>query len=191
MRKLTLADITVREREHLELSIHEAAHAVAGVVLGAQLRNAVVTNSRLWGVDGRTNFADRPHGRDPEIAYAGPWAQARWRAGSRPSQRQVFAVLRAGGYKDDRALIAAGGTYLGTGVTPLLERCWPAVTRVAQQLHRSGEVTESDVLAALGVDDGGGRSSVQLAAIRSNCRSVPPITTKKQAVPADAKQASA
>jgi hypothetical protein len=183
--KPTLAEITPRERWHLELAIHEGAHAVAGVVLGAQLRNAVVINSRVTGVEGRTNFADRPHGRDPELAYCGPYAQAKFRAGGgRPTQRQVLAVLKAGGYKDDRVLIAAGGTHLGLSVVPLLERCWPAVVRVAQQLHRAGEVTEADVLAALGVDDGGGRTSVQLASIRSGCRAVPPITTKKQAVPA-------
>jgi hypothetical protein len=184
--KLTLDDITARERWHLELAIHEGAHAVAGVVLGAQLRNAVVVNSRVTGIEGRTNFSDRPHGRDSEIAYAGPWAQARWRAGRRPTQREVFSILSRGGWKDDRALIAAGGTHLGTAVVPLMERAWPAVVRVAQQLHRAGEATEADVLAALGVNDGGGRTSVQLAGLRSGTRSVPPLETKqtKAAVPA-------
>lgn len=170
---LTLADITARERAHLETCIHEAGHAVAGVVLGAQLRTAVVTNSDFWGVNGTTNFADRPHGRDPEIAYAGPWATARWRAGGRPTQRQVLAVLKAGGYKDDRVLLASGGTHLGAPVAPLLERAWPAVVRVARKLHDVGEVTEADVLAALGVTDGGGLTSVQLAGLRSGCRAVP------------------
>lgn len=179
---LTVADLTARERQHLEVCVHEAAHAVAGVALGAQLRNAVVTNSRLWGVEGLTSFADRPHGRDSEIAYAGPWAQARWRAGRRPNQRQVYDVLSRGGYKDDRALIAAGGTHLGLSVTPLIERAWPAVIRVAKQLHQAGEVTETDVLAALGITDGGGLTSVQLAGLRSGCRSVPPLD--EQPVPA-------
>ncbi|MDV3291915.1 hypothetical protein [Mycobacterium avium] len=172
-KRLTLADITAREREHLELAIHEASHAVAGVVLGAQLRNAVVVNSRVTGLQGLTTFSDRPHGRDSEIAYAGPWAQARFRAGRRPTQRDVFNVLSRGGWKDDRALIAAGGTHLGTAVVPLVERCWPAVVRVAQQLHRSGEAHQEDVLAALGVTDGGGLTSVELAGLRSGCRSVP------------------
>lgn len=181
---LTVADLTAREREHLELCVHEAGHAVAGVVLGAQLRSAVVTRSRITGTEGLTTFADRPHGRDSEIAYAGPWSTARWRAGRRPTKRQVLAVLRASGYKDDRVLLAAGGTHLGHGITPLIERCWPAVVRVAQQLHKTGEVVQADVVAALGIDDGGGPGSSQLASLRAGMRAVPPITTKKQPVPA-------
>lgn len=185
-RPLTLADLTPREREHLELCVHEAGHAVAGVVLGGQLHNAVVTSSRIWGVNGLTKFSDRPHGRDPEIAYAGPWSQARWRAGRRPTQRELFTVLKAGGHKDEQALIASGGTHLGLSVVPLMERAWPAVVRVAQQLHRSGEVTQADVLAALGISDGGGRTSAQLASLRAGMYAVPPLSAPlpKQTVPA-------
>jgi hypothetical protein len=174
-RKLTMADITPREREHLELCIHEAGHAVAGVVLGAQLRSAAVISSRVWRTEGSTTFADAPLGRDAELAYAGPWSQARWRAGRRPTMRQLFVLLNGSGYKDERALIAAGGPHLGASVEPLIESCWPAVIRVAQHLHRHGEATQDDVLAALGCDDGGGPTSVQLAGIRSGCRSVPPV----------------
>ncbi|MGV0648762.1 hypothetical protein ABVK35_10260 [Mycobacterium kansasii] len=177
-RPLTLADITPKEREHLELCVHEAGHAVAGVVLGGQLRSAAVTNSRVMGVRGLTKFAETPHGRDPEIAYAGPWAQARWSAGHRPSQRQMYALFDGGGRGDCDALSLAGGTYLGMSVTPLIERAWPAVIRVAQQLHRVGEVVQPDVLAALGVTDGGGPTSSQLAGLRSGCRSVPPLGAK-------------
>lgn len=183
-RPLTLADITPREREHLELCIHEAGHAVAGVALGGQLRSAAVTDSRVMGVRGLTKFAETPHGRDPEIAYAGPWSQARWSAGRRPTQRQMYALFDGGGRGDCDALSLAGGTYLGMSVTPLIERCFPAVIRVAQQLHRVGEVTQADVLAALGVDDGGGPTSSQLAGLRSGCRAVPPLTPDRRRVPA-------
>lgn len=173
---LTLADITTKQRNHLELCVHEAGHAIAGVVLGAQLRNAVVTTSRVWPDEGLTSFSDRPHGRDPEIAYAGPWAQARWRAGRRPTQREVYAILDAGGYKDERVLIAAGGTHLGHFVQPVIERCWPAVIRVAQQLCRTGEALHADVCAALDITDGGGPTSSQLAGLRAGFRPVPPLT---------------
>lgn len=174
-RPLTLADLTPREREHLEVCVHEAGHAVAGVTLGAQLRSAVVVASRVWGTDGLASFSDRPHGRDPEIAYAGPWAQARWRAGRRPTQREVYAILDAGGYKDERVLIAAGGTHLGHFVQPVIERCWPAVIRVAQHLHRTGEALHADVCAALDITDGGGPTSSQLAGLRAGMRAVPPL----------------
>ncbi|EFG74823.1 hypothetical protein HMPREF0591_5263 [Mycobacterium parascrofulaceum ATCC BAA-614] len=173
---LTLATITPRERHHLETCVHEAAHAVAGVALGGQLRSAVVSNSRVWGVEGLASFADTPHGRDPEIAYAGPWAQAKFRAGgrdNRPTQRQVLAILNAGGYRDDRMLIASGGTHLGHFVTPLIERTWPAVMRVARRLYDTGEATHADVCAALGLTDDGGPGSVQLANLRAGMRPVP------------------
>ncbi|MDP7720766.1 M50 family metallopeptidase [Mycobacterium sp. TY814] len=173
---LTLADITAGEREHLETCIHEAGHAVAGVVLGAELRNAVVVSSKVTGTtEGLTTFADRPHGTDPLVAYAGPWAQARWRAGRRPTQREFYAVLDTTGHKDSRVLTASGGIYTGADVVPLLTWCWPAVARTATHLHRTGEVDQRAVLAALGVTDGGGMTSVQLAGIRSRCRTVPPI----------------
>ncbi|GFG68097.1 hypothetical protein MKUB_55870 [Mycobacterium kubicae] len=175
---LTLADITARERWHLELAIHEAAHAVAAVALGGTIRNAVVSNSRVMGVEGLTTVTDMPRGRESEIAYSGPWAQARFRAGRRPTQRDVFSILSRGAWKDDRALTAAGGTHLGTPVVPLMERCWPAVVAVAKKLHRDGEVHQEDVLAALGVTDGGGRTSVQLAGLRSGTWSVPNNTKK-------------
>jgi hypothetical protein len=184
----TLADtITPREREHLELCIHEAAHAVAGVVLGAELRNAVVVQSKVLGTQGLTTFEpDMPPGAELQAAYAGPYGQARFRAGGRrPTQQEMFALWEGAGCGDFRTLVASGGSHLGARITPLLERCWPAVVRVAQQLHKVGEVFQSDVLAALGVDDGGGRTSVQLNSIRLGWgRQVPPLTTAKRAVPA-------
>lgn len=178
----SVAAVTARKREHLGVCVHEAAHAVAGVVLGAQLRNAVVFDGAVTGVLGRAYFHDRPYGRDAEIAYAGPWAQAKFlNGGRRPTQAQMSAVLDSHGCEDRTALTAAGGAHLGHGVTLLLDRAWPAVVRVAKQLHGKGEVFETDVLAALGVDDGGGSTSTQLALLRSNMRTVPPLTTKQPA----------
>lgn len=171
---LTLADINPHERAHMAMCVHEAAHATVGVALGGELRNAVVTRSRVTGLEGLTTFTDRPHGRDAEIAYAGPYGEAKFHAGGhRPTQRALFAALDGCGRKDARVLTASGGTHTGMAAVPLIDRCWPGVIRVAQQLHRVGEVHQGDVLAALGITDGGGRTSVQLAALRSNVRSVP------------------
>lgn len=179
---LTLADITASQREHLELCIHEAGHAVAAVALGGVIRSAVVVSSKVTGAEGLTTVDDMPIGSKAEIAFGGVWAQAHFRAGGRPSQREIFAVLASTGCKDDRVLTASSypdGTHNGRDVVPLLEWCWPAVARTATALHRTGEVTQRDVLAALGVDDGGGLCSAQLAAIRSRCRAVPPIRSKE------------
>ncbi|HZN83805.1 MAG TPA: hypothetical protein VFC01_29600 [Mycobacterium sp.] len=104
-----------------------------------------------------------PAGREPEIAYSGPYGEAKFQAGGRrPTQRALFALFDGGGRGDCDVLSLAGGTYLGMSVTPLIERAW-LVVRVARQLHRTGEVTQADVLAALRVDDGGGPGSSQLA----------------------------
>ena len=172
---LTLADITADQREHLELCIHEAGHAVTAVALGGVIRSAVVVSGRVTGNQGLTTVDHRPHGTDALIAYAGPWSQSRWRCGGRPTQCDLYTVLDATGCKDDRVLTASGGMHTGADVVPLLTWCWPAVARTATQLHRTGEVYQVDVLAALGITDGGGMTSVQLAAIRSRCREVPPI----------------
>ncbi len=178
-RPLTLADITPREREHLSACVHEGGHAVATVALGGVIRTAAVSQSKVTGVEGLTTFAeDVPAGRRPEILYAGPWAQAQFLAGgrgNRPTQRQVMAVLDGGGSRDCAELSLAGGTHLGHAVTPLVERCWPAVIRVAQQLYRTGEVLQDDVCEALGITDGGGPTSPQLAGLRAGMRSVPPL----------------
>ncbi|VBA46640.1 hypothetical protein LAUMK13_05704 [Mycobacterium innocens] len=53
-------------------------------------------------------------------------------------------------------------------------RCW-TVVRVAQKLFMTGEATNDDVLKALGVTDGGGTGSSQIASLRAGLRRVPPI----------------
>jgi hypothetical protein len=186
---LTLADLTAEQRQHLEICVHEAAHAVAGVARGAELRNAVVIRGKVTGIEGLTTFSDAPWGIDPLLAYAGPYGQAKFQAGGRrPTQRAMFAVFDGGGRKDAIVLSLAGGFHTGAAVEPVIDKCWPGVIRIAQQLFSQGEVIETDVLTALGITDGGGPSSAQLAGLRSGFRRVPPITrtTKKQraAVPA-------
>lgn len=187
-KRLTLADLPAKKREHLELCVHEAAHAVAGVIYGARLRSAVVASGRVLGNQGMTRFEpdDFPEYRKAEVAYSGSYGQAKFRAGGRrPSQRELYAVLGTCGYKDERSLVAAAasatGDHSARDVVPLLERCWPAVITLAQQLRRSGEVRHDDVLAALGVTDGGGLTSVQLASLRSGSRPLPPTAAKHPA----------
>ena len=63
-----------------------------------------------------------------------------------------------------------------SAVPPLLDRAWPAVVRVAQQLFITGEATHDDVLKALGITDGGGTSSSQIASRGAGSRWIPPIT---------------
>jgi hypothetical protein len=78
----------------IEMAFHEAGHAVAAVVLGGVLRSAVVSGGLRKGtIYGLTTIEVMPEGREPEIAYAGAWGQARWRHNRRPSVTEVFTIL--------------------------------------------------------------------------------------------------
>lgn len=191
-RPLTWADLTPREQLGLRTAIHEAGHAVAATVLGGRIRSAVLSDGRVFGINGQTVHAEVPEGTWPSILYGGPWAEARWLAGRRPSARQLYAILDGSGHLDRRALCAAAAAdvYGDTSaearlaVPTLLERCWPSVISVAQTVHRAGEARHDDVCKALGITDGGGLTSTQLANLRAGLRSVPPLHPNRQPVPA-------
>ncbi|BCP04612.1 hypothetical protein [Mycobacterium paraintracellulare] len=191
-RPLTFADLTPREKVGLRTAVHEAGHAVASTVLGGRIHAAVLTIGRVFGVNGKTVHAEVAGGAWPSIVYAGPYAEARWLAGQRPSQALLAAILGGSGYRDREALCAAAAADVygdpsneaRLTVPGLIEMSWPAVVSVAQVLHREGEARHEHVLAALGVDDGGGRGSVQLANLRAGLRSVPPLSAPKRPVPA-------
>jgi hypothetical protein len=163
----TLADLTARERERIEVAFHEAGHAVMAVALGLRVRTAVVGQGARSRARGHTAFEELPEGHDAAVTFAGPWAQARWRAGRRPGTADLWRVLDGDGDGDGdyEVLCASGGLAAAPAVEPLLERCWPAVVKVAQQLFATGEVFHADVCAALEIppDDNGHH----LALIRS------------------------
>ncbi len=70
------------------------------------------------------------------------------------------------GCHDNKVLTAAGGPAAGSAVVGLLTRHWSAVRKLAQVLYRDGTAGHDVVLAALGVTDGGGPGSAQLAGLR-------------------------
>lgn len=189
---LAWADLTPREQLGLRTAIHEAGHAVVAVALGGRIASAVLADGRVFGIAGQTVHAEVAGGAWPSVVYAGPYAEARFLAGRRPSQRQLAAILDGSGHRDNKALCAAAaadvygdaGAQARLTVPGLIEMTWPAVVSVAQVIHREGEARQEHVLAALGVDDGGGRSSVQLANIRAGLREVPPVAAPKRPVPA-------
>ncbi|MCV7218505.1 hypothetical protein H7J51_24910 [Mycobacterium crocinum] len=187
-RPLKWVDLTPRDQMSLRIAVHESSHAVAGALLGGRVRSAVMTNSRVWGVDGLTTFDEVPLGSSPPIAYAGPYGEARWLDGRHPSGRTLQALMRGSGHGDHRAICgaAAAADVYGYGDTaaearrtlpPLLERAWPAVINLARKIHIEGEVTHDDVCKALGITDNGGPGSSQIASLRAGLRRVPPIAT--------------
>lgn len=148
------------------LCYHEASHAVAGVLHGGTL-----TESRIFLADlrGSTTFeggslAATRHG---QVAYAGPWGQARALARRRPGLHEVRAALDGGGCSDRAVLTAAGGESAGDAIVPLLERCWPSVAELAVRLHQTGKVSHSDVLAALSLSEDPDTRAHEVALIRA------------------------
>ncbi len=185
-RPLTWADLTQREQLGLRIAVHESSHAVAGALLGGRVRSTVLTDSRVWGVNGLTTFDEITLDSSPSIAYAGPFGEARWLEGRHPSQRTLLALMRGSGHGDHRAICAAAASvdvygYGNTSaearrtVPPLLERAWPAVITLAHKIHVGGEATHDDVCKALGITDNGGPGSSQIASLRAGLRRVPPI----------------
>ncbi|ETZ52573.1 hypothetical protein [Mycobacterium avium] len=185
-RPLTWADLTDHDKMSLRIAVHESSHAVAGALLGGVVRSAVMTDSRVWGVNGLTTFEEVPPSSSPAIAYAGPYGEGRWLDGRHPSQRTMRALMRGSGHGDHKSICAAAAAadvygYSDTSaearrtVQPLLERTWPAVINLARTIHRNSEATHDDVCKALGITDGGGRSSSQLASLKAGLRRVPPI----------------
>lgn len=170
-RRLTLADLSAADRERIAVCFHEAGHAVASVALGGAVTMAVVGPNGSGGAMGEVQHNHVPVGAMSAITYAGPWAQARWLAGRRPTQRDLYAVLDGHGCRDYAALQASGDTAEASRIVPLLERCWPAITTLAVKTlyhpRKACLARNADVLAALGITDGGGPGSHQLAMIRS------------------------
>ncbi|MCV7090076.1 hypothetical protein [Mycobacterium interjectum] len=146
------SEFSTRELRFAELCIHESAHGLAGVVLGGRLRAASVTGLKTGGpFRALTTLDPMPLGHDPEVALAGPWSQLRWRHDRRPTQAELYRILEVNRHGDHAVLLAAGGTAAGSGVIPLLERCWGPICQLASKIATTTVVRHADVCAALGI----------------------------------------
>ncbi|MBF9319826.1 hypothetical protein [Mycobacteroides chelonae] len=162
-RLVTRADFSAKmkrqELEVFDLATHESAHAIRGLLLGGEIDRAAVYSGRVTPTHGTTRFR-RAFDRDsiPPVAHAGPWAQARWLAGDRPTPGQVDAILADGGRCDHDQLLhayAASGGWAAVDHAAedrLLARCWPSVLSLAARMFQKVEINHLDVLAALGLD---------------------------------------
>ncbi|MGH3583202.1 MAG: hypothetical protein ACRDUB_16545 [Mycobacterium sp.] len=163
------AKVTTDEMAELDLGIHEGLHCITTALMGGRVRSAVVTRpSKATGHShGLTKFdTGLSRDRNSAIGFAGPWSDARWLTGERPSMRALAITLKHAS-EEDTALIAAGGGHhaVDPGVRDLLERCWPAAMVLAGQLFKNGEVRHEHVLAALGLNEG--NAAHGLAVIKS------------------------
>ena len=160
------------DRQRLGLAVHEAAHAVVGVLHGATVESATLTAD---GSDGDCTFtsevfATSTRGHRSLIAAAGAAAAAVFHHGPQPSLRQVEAQLGDSDREDLRLTSLSSRQSLPeqlTEVLPVVLRCWSAIGTLAAGLYLGNELSHADVCTALGLADGGGPGSLELAIIRS------------------------
>lgn len=175
------------DRHRLAVSVHEAGHSIAAVVLGATLRSAVVFDGDgPDGLLGETTYVDLADRYKPQVAYAGPWAEARFRARQRPGIRDINAVIDSTGQRDHRSICDSGSPTAGRGVVPVLDRCWDAVKAVATELFIDGEVDHTTVSTALGLSGDPDQAAFQLACLRSGIAPGGSATRVLSATPVDA-----
>ena len=161
------------ERKRLGLAVHEAAHAVVGVLRGATVERATLTDD---GQDGTCDFtadsftSDVSRYRRALVAAAGPAAAAIFAHNDAPTARQLDAQLGAADREELR--LAALHSYSSADeqlceALPVVRRHWRSIGTLAAQIFAGHEIGNDDVLAALGVTDGGGPGSVELATLRA------------------------
>lgn len=164
--------LTPAEGGRLALAVHEAAHALVGVLCGGTVERATLTED---GTDGTCDFTadsfahDRTRYHRALVAAAGPAAAAIFAHNDAPTARELDAQLGAADREELR--LAALHSYSSSDeqlweALPAVRRHWRAIGTLAAQMFAGHEIDHDDVLAALGVTDGGGPGSVELAAIR-------------------------
>lgn len=151
--------LTEADRERLGLCVHEAAHAVVGVLNGGTIERATLTKG---GTDGTCDFTadsfakDRTRYRRALVAAAGPVAAAIFAHGDVPTARQLDAHLGAGDREELR--LASLHSYASAdeqlwAALPVVRQCWRPIGALAAQMFTRYEIGHDAVLTALGVTD--------------------------------------
>lgn len=164
--------LTAADRERLGLCVHEAAHAVVGVLNGGTVERATLTDDGRAGECTFTedSFAhDRTRYRRALVAAAGPAAAATFHHSDRVTVRQIERHLGAGDREELR--LASLHSYTTSdeqlsAALPVVRRCCRPIGALAAKMFAGHEIGHDDVLAALGVTDGGGPSSLQMSMYR-------------------------
>lgn len=160
-------------RERAAMAVHESAHALAVVLLGGHVELAQLDPDDKPDHRGLTTVTDGSLTADAQalVAHAGPWAEARFNAGRRPTQREVDRAYASSGHGDAALVAAAGGSIQAdvSRVEKIIEDQWPAVLRLARRVAKDGYCTHWHVCNELGFPSGdaGGPTSFGLSCVRS------------------------
>lgn len=163
-------DITDAQRELLATACHEAAHAVIAAAYGAVIDRAVVLPPGATDADhlGKVTYISMPGRAEHPTMIGGSYFHSRFLVGRKPTLAEVRAVLESNGCKDFAALRASGVHVPDlTRYSTLFEYVSPAVVELARKLYLTGEADHADVMKVLGITDGGGETSAQVAHLRS------------------------
>lgn len=168
----------------LEVSVHEAAHACVGTLLGAQVRDAEIvrggSRSNPGVVKGWCHFSDfgvAPRAHRAVIAAAGAVGQAVFRYGAAPTGAQISALLA--GSDDGKELLQLALTASAAEPSPtrqalpLVLTCWPAICSLAVRLEARSEFTYRDVVSAMGLSKDHTRHPFEVANIAAGMRPIP------------------
>jgi len=168
------------------MAVHESAHAAVGVLLGARLQKAWVVGecpADLDQLDGKTTFAEfgiLAESQRHVIAAAGGVAEAVFRYGPNPTVAQISPFIHGSpvdGPEVTRFAMSRGTERVPRADTlPLVLACWPAICVLAGKITDSpdlGEITHTDVTAALGLSADPALHPFELANIRTGLRKVP------------------
>jgi hypothetical protein len=164
--------LTDDDWQRIALAVHEAGHAVVGVLYGATIERAALADD---GTDGQCEFTAASFGPTPRayrshIAAAGAVAAAVFHHGPRPALRQIEAQLEGSDREELRLASLSSLQSCPAALTealPVVLRCWGAIGEVAATLALGDEIGHADVCVALGLTDCGGPGSFELAIIRS------------------------
>ncbi len=167
-----MTTLTADEHRVIALAIHEAAHAVVGTIYGAKVDHAALADDNADGLCRFTNTitAATPRQYRSQIAAAGAVATAVFTHGPRPRLHHIDRLLGPGDRRELRLAALANAAPFDSpilAVTPIIRRCWPAISDLAATLALEGTIRHRDVCAALGLSAHPDRAGFELACIRS------------------------
>jgi len=171
--------LTAQRRRQYACAAHEASHAVAGVLAGAEVDRAEVLHQGprsmpdVGGYVAWMPFDFRAAARQRDIFAAGPVGEALYLYGDHPTAAQIATLLRRN-HRDyatlERISMATRQPLLPDGeLITLLRRCWPSIAELGARLHRDHKIGHHHVLAALGLPADPVAQQHAVAMIRSGC----------------------